>query len=162
MHKGAASVLASELLVSLVLLAGCGGRELSQAQPASFASSELRDLTHQFIRDAKAHGREPHLANIHSVKWADLRGQVKGHCLLKVDQHKQVIEGAGEVRIEKEFFDAQTACGKKFLVYHELVHCLFDGEGHSDSPTSLMYPYLMRFASEEECEGIINNYWEGK
>ena len=151
-----------ERLVSLVLLAGCGSMEPLHSTPASFASLELQDLTHLFIVDARAHGREPHLSNISAVKWADLPGQVRGRCLLKIDQHKQVIEGAGEVRIEKEFFEGLSSCGKKALVYHELVHCLFDGEGHSDEYGSLMYPYLARFASEEECEETINNYWEGK
>jgi hypothetical protein len=151
-----------QLLVSLVLLVGCGSMDPLPSTPASFASSELQDLTHQFIRDAKAHGREPHLSNIREVKWADLPGQVRGQCRLKVDVHGKVVEGLGEVLIEKEFFEAQTACGKKALMYHELVHCLFDGEGHSDEYGSLMYPYLIKFASEEECDEVINNYWEGK
>jgi hypothetical protein len=150
------------LLVSLVLLVGCGSMDPLHSTPTSFASLELQDLTHLFIVDARAHGREPHLSNIREVKWADLPGQVRGRCLLKVDERGKVVEGLGEVRIEKEFFEGLSSCGKKALVYHELVHCLFDGEGHSDEPTSLMYPYLIKFASEEECERTILNYWEGK
>jgi hypothetical protein len=147
------------LLLLLTLLSGCGARE---PVPTTFASPELRDLTNQFIRDAKAHGREPHLSNVAAIKWSNLPGKVRGRCLLKVDRFEHVVEGAGEVRLSKEFFEKSSQCGKKLLVYHELVHCLFDAEGHSSEYGSLMYPYLAEFESEEACEEIISNYWEGK
>ncbi len=112
------------LLISLILLSGCG--------TAPKIDSQLQPFVDSFLKYAEQHNLESYDIDFNILFVPTMSGTTVGTC------------GFDGIKINKAFWDNVGHYDHEQLMFHELGHCVL-GHDHIAYP-SIMYPYMLNLS----------------